>query len=290
MKLIVIIATAGRRDLVDRLLAHLDTQRRPAYEAIISAPDASHVGTYQSSTFPTTCLFGRKGSSAQRNLGLEYALGRADVITFLDDDFLPASDYLERVMSAFEENPDWAVVRGHAVQDGASGPGLTFEAGLDALRIAEASQTPREVVREEVGGYGCNMSVRAEHVHNLRFDERLVLYGWQEDIDFTTQLRAFGRVVSLNTLIGVHLGVKSGRVSDVRFGYSQIVNPIYLIKKGTIARSFALRLMGRNLAANIVKSIWPETYIDRRGRLKGNFLATCHLIQGRVEPEYVLKL
>lgn len=290
MKLIVIIATAGRRDLVSRLLSHLEAQRRPADEVIISAPDKTHVRSYQSCSFPITCLFGRRGLCAQRNLGLEYALGRADVITFFDDDFLPASDYLERVSSAFEENTNWAVVRGHAVQDGASGPGLSFEAGLDALRVAEANKSPCDVVCDQVGGYGCNMSVRAKHVRKLRFDERLVLYGWQEDIDFTTQLRAFGRVVSLSTLIGVHLGVKSGRVSGVRFGYSQIVNPVYLIRKGTIPRGFALGLMGRNLAANIIKSFWPEPYIDRRGRLKGNAIAACHLLQGRVEPEHVLKL
>jgi GT2 family glycosyltransferase len=292
MKLIVIIATAGRRDLVVRLLSHLEAQRRPPDEVIISAPDESHVGKHRNSTFTTRYVYGRQGLSAQRNLGLECVLGRADVITFFDDDFLPANDYLQLVSSAFEEHSDWAVVRGHAVQDGANGPGLTFEEGLAALRMAEASQSfpQRAVVCDQVGGYGCNMSVRAKFIRDLRFDERLVLYGWQEDIDFTSQLRAYGRVVSLSTLIGVHLGAKSGRVSGVRFGYSQIINPIYLIKKGTIPRSFALELMGRNLAANIIKSIWPEPYIDRRGRLKGNLLAACHLIQGKLDPEYILKL
>lgn len=292
MRLVVIIATADRPDLIGRLLKHLDAQRRPADEVIISAPDETHVGRCQKHAFVTTYVYGKRGSSAQRNLGLNLALGRADIITFFDDDFLPAKDYLQRVVTAFEEHPDWAVVRGHAVKDGANGPGITFEAGLAALQSAEGSRslTLPEVVCDQVGGYGCNMSVRAAHVGDLRFDERLVLYGWQEDIDFTSQLRPYGRVVSLSTLIGVHLGVKSGRVSGVRFGYSQIINPIYLIKKGTIPIGFATRLMGRNLAANIVRSLWPEPYVDRRGRLKGNLLAACHLIQGKVAPEYVLSL
>jgi hypothetical protein len=179
---------------------------------------------------------------------------------------------------------------GHVVEDGAKTAGLSFEQGLAALRSAEAScpTTPR--VRDHVGAYGCNMSIRSKLIGDLRFDERLVLYGWQEDIDFTSQLRRRGRVVEYNTLVGVHLGVKTGRVSGVRFGYSQIVNPIYLINKGTVPATFALELMARNITANLVRSFWPEPWIDRRGRLRGNLLAACHLMMGRIEPEYVLKI
>ena len=68
-------------------------------------------------------------------------------------------------------------------------------------------------------------------------------------------------------------GIKAGRVSGKRFGYSQVVNPVYLIRKGTIPRASRCRLMARNLAANLVRSLRPEPYIDRRGRLRGNVLA-----------------
>ena len=78
------------------------------------------------------------------------------------------------------------------------------------------------------------MSIRTSAIGALRFDERLPLYGWQEDIDFTSQLRASGRVVGLNTLNGVHLATKSGRISGMKFGYSQIANPVYLVRKGTM--------------------------------------------------------
>jgi len=117
-----------------------------------------------------------------------------------------------------------------------------------------------------------------------------VLYGWQEDIDFTSQLRRFGRIVGLSTLMGVHLGSKSGRESGIRLGYSQVANPVYLMRKGTVPASFALEIMGRNVVANMIKSLWPEPYADRRGRLKGNLLAAGHLFLGRIDPEYILKL
>jgi hypothetical protein len=53
------------------------------------------------------------------------------------------------------------------------------------------------------------MSIRTSLAGELRFDERLVLYGWQEDSDFTCQLRSRGRVVGVNAIRGVHLGLKS---------------------------------------------------------------------------------
>lgn len=292
MKLVVIVATAGRSSIVDRFLAHLETQTRPPDEVIVSAPSKVDAGSYQPGRFPVSQVFGQIGLTAQRNRGLELALGRSHVITFFDDDFLPADNYLERLEAAFKDHPDWAVIMGDAIHDGARGPGFTFEEGLAKLRAAEASRPPGEVPRiaDHVGAYGCNMSVRASEVGRVRFDERLVLYGWQEDIDFTSQLRRRGRVVGMSTLIGVHLGAKSGRVSGVRFGYSQLVNPTYLIRKGTVPASFALELMCRNVAANLLKSCWPEPHIDRRGRLKGNLLAAFDLVRGRIEPEHILKL
>src|SRR5262249_38322944 len=117
LKVIVIVATAGRKEISDRLLQHLENQTNPPDEVIVSAPDPSHVGTYQTKHFPTSHVFGTMGSTAQRNLGLASALGRCDVITFFDDDFLPADDYLEQLKSGFEGNHDWTVVMGRTIHD-----------------------------------------------------------------------------------------------------------------------------------------------------------------------------
>jgi GT2 family glycosyltransferase len=292
LKVIIIVATAGRREIADCFLQHLETQRRPPDEVVVSAPNRSHVGSYQTKHFPTSYVFGKMGLTAQRNLGIESALGRCDVITFFDDDFLPAEDYVEQVESGFEGNRGWTVVMGRAVHDGAKTRGLSFDEGLAKLRAAQVRRLRQDVtqVSDHIGAYGCNMSIRASCVGDVRFDERLVLYGWQEDIDFTSQLRRRGRVVGVSSLIGVHLGARSGRVSGVRFGYSQLVNPAYLIRKGTMPVGFAVELMGRNLAANLLRSIWPEAHVDRRGRLKGNLLAAYHLLKGRIEPEHILNL
>ncbi|MBP2234655.1 GT2 family glycosyltransferase [Sinorhizobium kostiense] len=287
MRLVVVIATFGRKEQLARLLDHLERQERLPDEVIVSVPDETHVQLHETDRFPVSLVLGRSGLCAQRNQALEQASGRFDVVTFFDDDFIPQDDYLRLLEQAFQEHQDWAVVMGHVVKDGARTAGLRFEEGLQIL-AAERAQPPVELkITDHIGAYGCNMSIRAKLIGELRFDERLVLYGWQEDIDFTSQLRRFGRVVGLSTLRGVHLGLKAGRVSGERFGYSQIVNPIYLIRKGTVPASFALRLVIRNIGANILRSIWPEPYVDRRGRLRGNLTALAHVMMGRIEPEYI---
>jgi GT2 family glycosyltransferase len=287
-RLVVVVPTRGRGGLVTHLLAHLENQSRLPDEVILSAPDQTHLEELRGYRFPVTALFGKTGLSAQRNNALRSALGRFDIVTFFDDDFIPADDYLERVHRAFEENRDWAVVMGRVTRDGACTAGLDWEEGLWALHLPEPN--PPAGVVDHLGAYGCNMSIRASAIGDLRFDERLPLYGWQEDVDFTSQLRKRGRVVRVNAIRGVHLGIKSGRINGTRFGYSQVANPLYLIRKGTVPAGFALRLMIRNIAANFSRSLWPESYIDRRGRLRGNLLAIFHLLTGRVEPEYILRM
>ncbi|ESZ67730.1 glycosyl transferase [Mesorhizobium sp. L103C119B0] len=288
MKVVVAIATFGRPEHVTRLLAQLEKQSRLPDAVIISAPDAGHIPTYMISTFPVSILLGKTGLPAQRNIALDAVVDRFDIVTFFDDDFIPEDTYLAGVSTAFEQEPDWAVITGNVLRDGASSAGLTWDEGMQALGDAGPAAQARGV--DKLCGYGCNMSIRAAFIGNLRFDERLVLYGWQEDVDFTSQLRVKGRVVGLNSVRGVHLGVKSGRVSGVRFGYSQVANPIYLLRKGTVPLTFALRLVGKNLLANLARSLWPESYVDRRGRLRGNLLAISHVARGRVQPEYILEI
>jgi hypothetical protein len=90
--------------------------------------------------------------------------------------------------------------------------------------------------------------------------------------------------------MGVHLGVKTGRTSGVRLGYSQIVNPIYLSKKGTMSWQHARKQISKNVAANLARSIYPEPWIDRHGRLKGNLLAFMDLVLGKASPARILQL
>jgi GT2 family glycosyltransferase len=169
------------------------------------------------------------------------------------------------------------------------------------LDIDEARRRLVEHVSRDAGGrefaavsngYGCNMAVRlqAARIAQCRFDERLPLYGWLEDVDFSRQLARHGQIVKVSAAQGIHLGVKLGRQSGVRLGYSQIANPIYLSRKGTCPWPQALQMMSRNIAMNLARSLRPEPYIDRLGRVAGNLKAIGDLLTGRLDPQRILEL
>lgn len=290
MSHVVIIPTVGRRELVARTAAHLARQTTPPALLVISVPAAADAPVLDGLPFPVEVVTGRKGTTAQRNRALESVLDRCELVTFFDDDFVPAPDYLEIVAHALRTEPGWAVIRGE-FEDGARKGGFTFDEGRERLDKLIAARPPGPArVTDHVGGHGTNFSFRAADVGSLRFDERLPLHGWQEEIDFTSQMRRAGRIVSLGDLLGIHLAVRNTRSNGISFGYTQIVNPVYLVRKGTLPLGFALELMCRNIAANTLRCLRPEPHVDRRGRLRGNLLGAFHVLTGRIEPERVLRL
>jgi GT2 family glycosyltransferase len=291
LRIAVGIATAGRKAILSAALDLLARQtRRP--EILVLCPAAAadlDSDVVERLPFTTVIRSGKRGSAAQRNVILS-AVGDADVIVFFDDDYFPQLNYLEEVERIFLGHTDVVAMTGRPLQDGANGPGVEAETALRL--IATDVSAPTELLASTYGTYGCNMSFRMEPIrrHGVLFDENLPLYGWQEDIDFSRQLAPFGRIVDANVLRGVHLGAKGGRTSGARFGYSQIANPVYLIRKGTMSFGFAAPLMWRNVLANAGKSFRPEPWIDRRGRLWGNWLALWDLVTRRISPQRILDL
>jgi hypothetical protein len=57
-----------------------------------------------------------------------------------------------------------------------------------------------------------------------------------------------------------------------------------------MSRRHAGKLMWRNIAANIARSFFPEPWVDRKGRLKGNLLALIDIARGRDSPGRILQL
>jgi GT2 family glycosyltransferase len=288
MRLVVVIPTFGRKSLLARLLRHLEAQSSPPHQVVISAPDESHVAIPEPLRYRVQCAFGGCGSSAQRNKALDLIAASSEYIIFLDDDFVPADDYLERAAACLAAHPEWGALTGRVLVDGIKGLGLSFDEGLRILQAHGCTESGNPVVLH--GAYGCNMAMRTADIADKRFDERLPLYGWQEDTDFSRRVAGARQIVRCDELRGVHLGVKGGRVSGIRFGYSQIANPSYLVTKGTVSTKWAVSMIARNVAANVFHSFWPEPHIDRLGRLRGNLLAATHVVRGRIEPEFIVKL
>ena len=238
---------------------------------------------------PVEVVFGGIGSSAQRNR-LIRAADAADIILFIDDDFLLAHSFLANLEALFAAEPECVVATGHVLADGAQGAGFSVAEGR---AILAAARPPGTRVAPIFNGYGCNMAVRwsALRGRGCWFDEGLPLYAWGEDVDFSRQAAAYGRVLKADALTGVHLAAKHGRVSGVRFGYSQIANQVYLARKGTITVAGGLRKAAENIGANLVGALRnDEAYIDRRGRLVGNLRGVADTLTGRVSPQRILDL
>lgn len=287
--LAVLVATRGRPAILRDLLDHMAAQSRPPDHVILvgSAPaDLDGIEPRPGLTLAT----GLAGSSTQRNKALQIAADRFDVLVFFDDDFVPSRFWLERAERLFADRPDLAALTGTVLADGNKGPGIAPEDGRRTVARRDAEPGPDGELAEGVGPYGCNMAFRASAIAGLTFDHRLPLYAWLEDKDFGARVMRRGKAARAEALWGVHLGHKTGRVPGVRFGYSQIANPVYLCGKGTVPWRFAARIMTGNVIANLVRSVAHDPVVDRRGRLRGNLLAIRDLCRGRLAPERAARL
>lgn len=284
----VVVASLGRPELVAQMKALMETQTsRPdmLLFSLVSEADWP-AGLEQSERL--RMILGRKGLCAQRNNALEWLDSRYDVIVFYDDDFVPSRYSIERIREFFGMHPEVAGATGNVLQDGINSAGITFEQAQQILRRHEERNfSPPCIVMGLHGLYGCNMAYRTSAIGETRFDERLKLYAWQEDIDFAASVGKRGRIVKTFAFAGVHQGVKIGRTPGKRLGYSQIINPSYLVRKGTMRRTFAVRLMLRNFLANHIRLVRPEPWADRLGRAKGNWIGIFDLLRGRLTPERI---
>lgn len=293
MNCFVGIATSGRMATLRHAIDSVAGQTRRPDKVFICTPMEDEDGSEPSLIthgLQLEWVRGPRGSCSQRNVILDCLQPESGVLLIMDDDFILAPDYLERLCTLMEGMPNLAIVNGRLAADGISGPGLKAD---DADRYIADARSPAEhevTVEECVSIYGCNMAINLDRVGSTRFDEELPLYGWQEDVDFSFRLSKCGTVARTNLLAGVHLGVKLGRTSGQKFGYSQLANPIYLVRKGTMSPSHAARLMFKNIAMNTMRSIKPEPYIDRRGRLQGNMRALIDLFRGQLQPGRILGL
>lgn len=281
----VIIATKGRAQALWRLLQILERQTRAPSVVVISATESADVGPLPKSALNIECVFGTPGLCAQRNRGLDRVRGDCDLVVFFDDDFVPAPHWIERCARVFGSDETIVGLSGRVLLDGAQTHAVSWEEADRLVGSADASETAL-ILTEASDLYGCNMAFRMRALGgDIRFDERLALYGWLEDKDFSRAAGRAGRLVQCDAVLGVHLGLKHGRVSGTRYGYSQIVNAWYLYRKGTLSRKEAWSNTLRALAMNGLKTLRPEPFIDRRGRFKGNVAAVRHLLAGICRPE-----
>ena len=289
-----IIATKGRPEEVANLLDALALQTVRPDIIVVSACDQSDIAQSKVGAENVKVVFGSPGLTAQRNRALSSIREECDIVIFFDDDFIPSRFWIERIQILLAMQPDVVCATGQVLIDGVTIGGLSWPDGQSIVDGADCSVKMVTMndykMQDHASPYGCNMAFRAKAIAQLTFDERLVLDGWLEDRDFASRAGAGAKMIWTDAVWGVHLGTRRGRAPGLRFGYSQVVNPWYLMKKGTMTRLEACRSICRGLAKNALGGLFQSSHVDRWGRLRGNMIGIKDIIFGRWAPERVGEL
>jgi hypothetical protein len=282
----IIIATKGRPAAVTEVVRLLERQTLAPSRVIISATGNADIeAPLESSVFPLEVIYGSASSTKQRNRALERVCHQADIVVFFDDDFAPAVTWLERCAFGFAADAHVVGIGGLVLRNGANEAEVSWDEAKRLISNPPPLPSGPPTFVSALSLYGCNMAFRTAAIGDLRFDERLVLYAWMEDKDFSRIAGRTGRLVRYDGMVGVHLGIKSGKVSGKRYGYSQIVNAWYLYRKKVLSRKEVWPNIFKAILANGIKSFRPEENVDRYGRFVGNLVGVGELMSGRCRPE-----
>jgi glycosyltransferase involved in cell wall biosynthesis len=99
-----VIATAGRAASLDRTLQSLRQLRYPLFEVIVvlgPSLDNSAEIVARHADFIRHYPIDRLNLSAARNIGV--AMAQGDVVAFIDDDAMPEPDWLDRLITGYED-------------------------------------------------------------------------------------------------------------------------------------------------------------------------------------------
>jgi GT2 family glycosyltransferase len=295
MKVTVIICSVGRPSVLHDTVCSLQRQLLKPRQILLVSPSLDHILPDTLALQGVLFVPSAVGSTTQRNTGLDAMDAGADLVAFLDDDMELCQSYLSEMVRIFDTHPELVVACGTLLHDGGrnslitreEAKSLCFEVDKRPLESASPSYIPLD------WAYGCNMVVRLASVAEMRFDERLPLYGWLEDSDygFRCTIGRHGPVTALAAK-AVHLGWRGGRTSGVRFGFSQIINPLYLWRKARVfpLRHIILQYWIRCFVGNALGILTRDTKWDRRGGLKGNLLGIKHLLTGSCDPSRILRM
>lgn len=290
-RIAIIVASTGRPVELGRWVEHVLQQTLRPTMLVFAVVKQSDLPDWAITPSGVHVVFCEPGLPVQRNVALDTVIGSCDIVAFFDDDYVPSRYCLEGVDRFFRANPNVVAANGVLLADGINSPGISYEEAAELVTKNDSSPQPEGKILHELKGlYGCNMVFRAEAIGDQRFDEQLPLYAWQEDIDFTARVGRARRMVKTDAFQGVHQGVKGARLSGTRLGYSQVANPIYLTRKGTLPAREAAKLILRNFLMNYARSVAPEPWIDRVGRCRGNWLAIFDVLSGRDHPKNILTL
>jgi GT2 family glycosyltransferase len=258
-------------------------------EKVLSVPDPSSLPEGAGEGDGWRVVTGARGLAAQRNAALDTLEGDP-VVFFFDDDAVVRSDYVVNALAFLAAHPEVAGLTGRVLLDGAVSGEVSVETAEEALGRSFAEPQVGDWARgREL--YGCNFAVRTAAAPDLRFDPRLPLYSWLEDHDFARRLMPHGLLAKVDDCVIVHRAAASGgRQAHERLGYSQVMNPYYLWRKGSFPLWLMTTEMGKRVAKNLAYSVTGTERAWRRKRVHGNAMAWADILRRRITPERIVEL
>lgn len=217
----VVICTRNRPQFLERCLLALESVRYPHFETLIvnngaTEEDIKAIASGHEAGYiyvPVT------GLSRARNAGAKSS--QQDVIAYIDDDAIPAPEWLDGLVEEFRE-PKVAVVTGRVERT---------EPRTEAEKISEATDPPLEERLQKVVidkdteqwfekcnfggvGIGCNMAIRRSAWNEWGgFDERLgrgaLIDAGEEHFAFFSLVRRGYRVVYTPNAVVAHTAPQS---------------------------------------------------------------------------------
>jgi GT2 family glycosyltransferase len=204
-----------------------------------------------------------RGAARARNLGIESS--SADLIAFTDDDCRVPTDWIDRIVELFDNEPTAGVIFGRVdiPENALEGD---FLASFEPVRRSYEGEFPRGL---EPWGISANMAVRRKALDDIGGFDPLLGPGSKfkagEDVDFA--IRAIARkwrVVTANEIPLLHLGVRTGDAARMLLlGYMFATGAVFTkhlrLRTPGSAKLFAgfLRLQLGTVAKSLLRGTRP---------------------------------
>lgn len=284
-KIAVVICTSGRPEIIAETVAFINAGTLVPEEIIVVGVEADNIPDFKADNVRS--FLTSQGLTRQRNFGAAQISSDPELIAFVDDDLFVHPVYFENMLQVFQDHPEATLVMGHIIKNGDVSPQEARTLIADKTITQEDRANYTRTDAEWGGVYGANMVIRKSFFETEKFDERLALYGGLEDADMGSRARRHGEVGYYFGAQCVHLRHPGARISYRKLGFSEVMNAMYLARKGTVPWKIAIvRHLLLRPASNMAKAVLQGER-DRYERFRGNLIALFTLAQGKLQPEKI---
>tara|TARA_B100001248_G_scaffold78420_1_gene56652 strand:+ start:2625 stop:3593 length:969 start_codon:yes stop_codon:yes gene_type:complete len=307
-KLSMIVPTYKRSNLINELFENIENQKLKPSEIIIVdgtlSDDFSTEAVVREKRNNTNqeiiYLRHKKGTSTQRNAGIEIATG--DYLAFIDDDIRLDNQFFKNIIEVFQDDIDFEIggVTGYIENQF-----LDFNKSIHwrIYKTLKLFTTYNPGSYDYVSGYPINRYLQPPHEENrlidfmgagcvvwrkevllkgLRFSEYFTGYGVLEDAHFALRARKNWKLIECGKAKCKHLRSPIGRVDNEEIAFKSAVNYRYvfldIVPEITIYNEFRFWLIQlfdlvRFILYFIIKPK-IKNWLSIKGKVRGIIMAT----------------